>query len=110
MAERPERAHRQKLLCAAAATTATATAATATPGPTTSANGMRLLAVCSPCFLSLPLCHEFSGDESVPDVHATQAYVAVIDYGLSSDAIRSYGIAGRIEICNFSPYMGDMYV
>jgi hypothetical protein len=88
MAERPERAHREKLLCAAtaaaattAAATATAAAAAATPGSTTSANGMRSLAVRSPHFLSLSLSlrHEFSAGEGIPDVHTTQTYVAVID-------------------------------
>lgn len=69
MAERPERAHRQKLLCTA----------TATPDSTTSTNGMRLLAVCSPRLLSLYLCHAFFDEEGVPNIHATQAYVAVID-------------------------------
>lgn len=81
MAERPERAYREKLLCAATAAAAAAAtaAATATPGSATSANGMRLFAVCSPRFLSLSLCHEFFDEEGIPDIHATQAYVAVIN-------------------------------
>jgi len=86
MAERPERAYRKKLLCAAtaaaAATTATTAAATTTattPGSATLANGMRLFTVCSPRFFSLSLCHQSFGDEGVPDVYATQAYVVDTD-------------------------------
>lgn len=102
MAERSERrAHREKLLCAAATASATTTA---TPGSATSAIGMRLLRLYlrHPRFLSLSLWRDFLDVESVPSVQAAQTYVTVIvtDQGpVWFRFLRSLAIEIRISHC-----------